>query len=140
MKATLKNNESKSLKTRSIINWLQWLLILPVVLINSLLFKIFDWNGLEWLVMFLIYSLIVWFFRVRYFAKEIFKSQVLKISLTKNLLGFYFIRLSLNGNNILNYKTREKRFVLKAEQCSFQINFNVENNGKIFIYKVTERT
>ena len=124
------------LKTNLLLNWIRLLLVFPVILVNSLLFKIINFYGLEWVITVLVYAILLWFFRVKYSDSINFGSNTLKISVKTNLLGFYFVRVKLNGEFIKKLTTRNKTFVIEDKDKSLSIRFKIGSDGKTIEYAV----
>jgi hypothetical protein len=124
------------LKTNLLLNWIRLLLVFPVILVNSLLFKIINFYGLEWVITVLVYAILLWFFRVKYSDSVNFGSNTLKISVKTNLLGFYFVRVKLNGEFIKKLTTRNKTFVIEDKDKSLSIRFKIGSDGKTIEYAV----
>jgi len=125
-----------TLKTNRLLNWIRLLLVFPVVLVNSLLYKIINFYGLEWVITVLVYAILLWFFRVKYSDSINFGSKTLKISVKSNLLGFYFVRVKLNGESIKKLTTRNKTFFIEDKDKSLSIRFKIGNDGKTVEYAV----
>lgn len=126
------------LRTNLFINVTKFVLILPIILVNSLLFKIFDFYGVEWILTILIYAVLIWFYRINYLDNIKLKSKVLNISVKTNLLGFCFVKVKINGETIKKLMTRNRDFFVEDKVKSLYIHFKVGNDRKKIEYKVNE--
>jgi len=119
----------KTLKANSFLNWIRFVIFFPIILVNSLLFKIFDWNGLEWVLTIFIYLIIIWLYRVKYSKDIVIGSEMLNVVVRANIVGFRSYKVSHSSYGaIFCKKTRKKKVTFNDNEKN--ISFTIHAYGK----------
>lgn len=119
----------KKLRTNYFINWVRFIITFPIILINSILFKIFDWDGLEWVLTILIYAVILWFFRIKYSENVEIGSEILNVIVRANIIGFRSYRVSHSAYGVIfRKKTRKNKITFHNNEKD--ISFVIHAYGK----------
>lgn len=119
------------LQTQPIINVIRLIAAIPLILVVSIIFKIFSFYGLEFLLMGFLLSVLLWNFKIKYSAKGEFKEHVFYLTVKHNMFGHKNIVLK---SKILDesekYKTKEDTFDLQNEKLSLKLKLLGLNSKK----------
>ena len=117
-------------KTNVLINILKLLVALPIILVNALLIKIFDFYGIEYLITCVIYILIFWFFRVNRYKSEELNEGLINISISSNLFGHKVVKVKLKKLGINDsFRTTKKTYSYDNKLLEIAFDFSI-NDGK----------